>query len=271
MGTDLVLPPRRELVLAKTLYDPGLVQPKVFVSGRCDWCRTWFTSWTPMAKAIRKAARPAGSPGRNQFCSTVCQIKSRNGRRQPLDTTFRLSLSRRCARPACGAWFTTRWTIKQVARAFHSGQWPVFCTPRCRQVASAPPLPAPLKRRRMCPACWVRPVATSQFQQVVCEYCMTIVEASCRGKARRGTERNAGRIAAARGSWNGKDLSTYECELCGWWHVGRRVGRARAKQVSFVVQLFSDRCPPGRLEEIRREYAPDRRNAKGPRVRLARA
>jgi hypothetical protein len=96
---------------------------------------------------------------------------------------------------------------------------------------------------------------------------MTTVESSCRRKARRGTPRNAERIAAARSSWRGRDLGVYHCELCDWWHVGGEVSARRAKQVSFTVAVFVSRAPAELVERLRMEYAPDRRNARGPRVR----
>lgn len=265
----------------RTLYVPGRRGPKMFVACRCERCGTPFTIWRPMEQAIRRLVSPTVSwpPARvSRFCSEECGSSA-----TPRKARARVLVAGRCRRPACGIWFTA--PVPATREGTLRGPMPTYCSPGCatadrkRGKKQRPHDTAARNRSsaarlagsgRLCPACWQRPVSTGAFQQVLCPECMATVESSCRGKARRGTPRNAERIAAARSSWRGRDMSVYLCGLCNWWHVGGGVAGWRVKQVSFTVDVFVARAPAELVERIRLEYAPDRSNGKGPRVRVLR-
>jgi hypothetical protein len=296
-----------ELARNDDLYTPERDHSGMWINGRCqrNGCDNWFTVYQRYDKLASLAsawprwcsvacARAGARAGKPQPSGAAKRKKAKQLRlaeeaacraEQGLPpVSQRRFVSARCRRPNCFRWFTFLTGGRGYSLSPQS--WPEYCTTACKKsakkmrdelVAARPVDMSPaavmariaaMGPRRMCPACRKRLVSNGSFQRVVCAECMRTVESACRGKMRRGSQTNADRSAAARGSWQGKDLATYPCWLCGWWHVGTNVSRARQEEVAGTVQVFVEHAPAELLDRLRVEYAPGREPLKGPRVRL---
>jgi len=57
------------------------------------------------------------------------------------------------------------------------------------------------------------------------------VQRHCNGKRRIESKKKAHGIAEFMSQKHGVKLVEYECEVCGFWHVGHKITRERAEQL----------------------------------------